>query len=162
MRTPGYDSDWAGDRDNARSTSGYCFFWANSLISWSSKLQSTVSFSSTMAEYVSASHTTAEALWLRETLMSINLLDPSVTTSLLGDNSGAYSISKDHLITQRSKHIATKYHLVRQETQQGSISLLDISSVDNTSNIFTKPLGFPLFSRHIPYKTSKSPNQHQE
>lgn len=143
-----YDSDWAGDKDNSRSTSGYCFFWANSLISWSSKLQSTVSSSSTMAEYISAYHTTAEALWLRETLLSMNLLDSSATIPLLGDNSGAYSLSKDHLITQRSKHIATKFHLVRQESQKGTISLSDIASVDNTSDIFTKPLGFPLFSRH--------------
>jgi hypothetical protein len=67
-----YDSDWAGDKDNARSTSGYCFFWSNALISWSSKLQATISSSSTMAEYVSAYHTTAESLWLREvTIRSI-------------------------------------------------------------------------------------------
>ena len=143
-----YDSDWAGDRDHARSTSGYYFIWANSLISWSSKLQATVSSSSTMAEYVSAYHTTAEALWLRETLLSMNLLDPSVSIPLLGDNSGAHSISKDHLITQRSKHLATKYHLVRRETQKGSITLVDIASVDNTSDIFTKPLGSALFIRH--------------
>ena len=61
-----------------------------------------------MAEYVSAYHTTAEALWLRETLMSMNLLDPSMTTSLLGDNSGAYSISKDHLISYQVPSCAAR------------------------------------------------------
>jgi hypothetical protein len=143
-----YDSDWAGDKDNARSTSGYCFFWSNALISWSSKLQATISSSSTMAEYVSAYHTTAESLWLRETLISIGLFSPGSTISLLGDNAAAYTLSKDHLVSQRSKHLATKYHLVRRETQKGSINLVDIASLDNTSDIFTKPLSSALFLRH--------------
>ena len=83
-----YDSDWAGDKDNSRSTSGYCFYWSNSLISWSSKLQATISTSSTMAEYVSAYHTTAEALWLRDTLTSIGLYPSGSTIPLLGSCSG--------------------------------------------------------------------------
>jgi hypothetical protein len=79
-----YDSDWAGDKDKARSTSGYCFYWFNSLLSWSSKLQGTISSSSTMAEYVSAYHTTAEALWIRETLLSIGLFPPGMIIPPLG------------------------------------------------------------------------------
>jgi hypothetical protein len=143
-----FDSDWAGDQDNARSTSGYCFYWSNSLISWSSKLQATISSSSTMAEYVSAYHTTAEALWLRDILTSIGVYHPASSIPLLGDNSAALALSKDHLVTQRTKHISTKYHLVRRETQKGSIKLLKISSVDNAADIFTKPLTTALFLRH--------------
>jgi len=97
---------------------------------------------------VSAYHTTAESLWLRETLISIGLFSPGSTISLLGDNAAAYTLSKDHLVSQRSKHLATKYHLVRRETQKGSINLVDIASLDNTSDIFTKPLSSALFLRH--------------
>ena len=143
-----YDSDWAGDKDKARSTSGYCFYWFNSLLSWSSKLQGTISSSSTMAEYVSAYHTTAEALWIRETLLSIGLFPPGMTISLFGDNTAARALSKDHLVNQRSKHIATKYHLVRRKCEQGVIELVDIPSTENTSDIFTKPLGSTLFLKH--------------
>src|SRR6188768_2842720 len=46
------DSDWAGDVDTRRSTSGYVFKMCGAAISWSSKLQSTPALSSTEAEYM--------------------------------------------------------------------------------------------------------------
>lgn len=45
------DSDWAGNPDDRKSTTGYVFNIGSGPISWSSKKQPTVSLSSTKAEY---------------------------------------------------------------------------------------------------------------
>ena len=134
------DADWAGDRDNARSTSGYCFFIGSSLLSWSSRLQATPASSTTHAEYFAAYHSTVEALWLRTLLNSINLLSPAEPTVLFSDNTGAIQLGKHHMITQRSKHFDTKLHLVRDSHQAGNIALQYIPTKSNIADILTKPL----------------------
>jgi hypothetical protein len=58
------DSDWAGDHDTRRSTSGYVFNIGSAAISWSSKRQPTVSLSSCEAEYIGQTNATKEAMWL--------------------------------------------------------------------------------------------------
>ncbi|XP_031741707.1 uncharacterized protein LOC116403902 [Cucumis sativus] len=59
------DADWAGDPTDRRSTTGYCFYLSDSLISWHSKKQSVVSRSSTELEYRALDDATAKLLWLR-------------------------------------------------------------------------------------------------
>jgi len=59
------DSDWAGDKDTRKSTSGYIFLLYGGAVSWKSTRQSVVATSSTEAEYIACSDAAKEALWIR-------------------------------------------------------------------------------------------------
>ncbi|XP_047341670.1 uncharacterized mitochondrial protein AtMg00810-like [Impatiens glandulifera] len=59
------DADFAGDRDDRKSTSGFVFFCGNTSISWSSRKQGSVSLSTTEAEYKASTHAAQECIWLR-------------------------------------------------------------------------------------------------
>ncbi|GFZ21561.1 hypothetical protein Acr_29g0007230 [Actinidia rufa] len=59
------DADWAKDPTARRSTTGFCFFLGDSLISWRSKKQTLVARSSTEVEYRGLVDTTQELFWLR-------------------------------------------------------------------------------------------------
>ncbi|GKC09692.1 ribonuclease H-like domain-containing protein [Tanacetum coccineum] len=62
------DVDWAGCPTTRRSTSGYCVFLGNNLLSWSAKRQPTLSRSSAEAEYRGVANAVAETCWLRNLL----------------------------------------------------------------------------------------------
>ncbi|GKC17270.1 ribonuclease H-like domain-containing protein [Tanacetum coccineum] len=66
------NADWAGCPTTRRSTSRYCVFLGNNLISWSSKRQPTLSRSSAEAEYRGVANVIAETCWLRNLLRELH------------------------------------------------------------------------------------------
>jgi hypothetical protein len=58
------DSDYAGDIDDQKSTSGTVFFIGSSIITWASQKQKTVAKSSCEAEYIAATTAASQAVWL--------------------------------------------------------------------------------------------------
>ncbi|KAK4394695.1 Retrovirus-related Pol polyprotein from transposon TNT 1-94 [Sesamum angolense] len=58
------DSDYAGDLDDRRSTSGYVFTLGGGIICWKSTVQSIVALFTTEAEYMVVAEADKEVLWL--------------------------------------------------------------------------------------------------
>jgi hypothetical protein len=138
------DSDWAGDRDTRRSTSGFAFTLADALVSWRSKLQTTVAFSSAKAEYMACCFATREAVWLRRLLNEVGLAMKG-PTPLHQDNSGCVSLSGNWRADQRTKHIDVQYHYVREQVEAKSVLVKRIATTEQVADALTKPLPRPKF-----------------
>jgi hypothetical protein len=68
-------------------------------------------------------------------------------TPLLCDNQGALFLSvstKNHL---RTKHIALRYHYIRDTIKDRFVNLLYVSTKEQLADVMTKPLGRDLFEK---------------
>lgn len=71
-----FNSDWTGDLEARKSTSGFSFMLNDGPVSWCFKTQPTVALSSTEAEYIALTLAAKEDTWLRLLLTKLGLLQP--------------------------------------------------------------------------------------
>lgn len=81
------DSDYAGDLEDRKSTSGYLFLLGGSAVSWASKKQPIVTLSTTEAEYVAATSCACQAIWLKRVLQEMGSKQSGSITMKCDNNS---------------------------------------------------------------------------
>ncbi|KAH9790140.1 Integrase catalytic domain-containing protein [Citrus sinensis] len=130
------DSDYAGDLDKRRSTTGYVFTFAGGPISWKSTLQSTVALSTTEAEYMAITEAVKEAIWLQGLLENLGLAQEHI--NVYCDSQSAIHLTKNQVYHARTKHIDVRFHFVREIVDEGKILIQKIKTVDNPADMLTK------------------------
>jgi hypothetical protein len=140
------DSDWAGDLDDRKSTTGFVFFMGNTAFAWSSKKQPIVTLSTCEAEYVAATSCVCQAIWLRNLLKELHLPQEE-STEIYIDNKSALALAKNPVFHDRSKHIDTRYHFIRECVSKKEVELKFVKSQDQIADIFTKPLKEDIFRK---------------
>ena len=138
------DSDYAGDCDNRRSTSGYVFTLNGGPIAWSSRRQDCVATSTTEAEYIAASEATKEAVWLRRLITQLGAKQRE-PTPIKCDNQSAIKLTKNPEYHRRTKHIDVRYHFVRHHQEMKNIEVSYVPTEDQVADILTKNLPGPRF-----------------
>jgi len=131
------DADWAGDKGDRRSTSGYFTLIGGNLVTWRSKKQTVVSVSSAEAEFRGITRGLAEVLWIRKLLTEIGF-PPKKTSKMMCDNEAAIQISENPVQHDRTKHVEVDRHFIKEKLEAGIIKLLFVQSKDQLADILTK------------------------
>jgi hypothetical protein len=119
-------------------------FLGDSLISWSSKRQSTVSRSSAEAEYRGVANAVAECSWLRNLLGELCCKIVKATL-VFCDNVSTVYMAKNPVHHKRTKHIELDIHFVREKVAIGEVRVAHIPTTQQLADIFTKGLPTSLF-----------------
>jgi len=154
------DSNFAGDPDDRKSTSGYVFILAGGAITWRARKQPLVAFSTVEAEYIGASDAAKEAIWVRSLyarilygkilykhaeqcphcLCSDNDSKATEPQQILVDNQGAIQLAKNPKFPERTKHISVRFHFVRDACERNPIKTTYLPTSDILADIKTKNL----------------------
>jgi len=138
------DSDYAGDIDDRKSTSGYVFSLGSGVVSWASKKQPIVTLSTTEAEFVAAAFCASHAIWLERILRKLKQCQRKCLT-LMCDNSSTIKLSKNPVMHGRCKHIDVRFHFLRDLTKEGKIELSYCDTSEQLADIITQPVKLDTF-----------------
>eukprot|EP00253_Pinus_taeda_P030109 PITA_30109 len=133
------DSDWVGDLDDQKFTTGYVFTLGSRPITWACKKQSAISLSSVEAEYRGAIEASKEVLWLRQILSEFCFQWQHLTT-LWCDNQSVIQLCKDPVQHQHRKHIELHMHFIRNLIHEHVFEVQYCSTNDQVFDIFAKAL----------------------
>ncbi|GJR35032.1 hypothetical protein Tco_1210716, partial [Tanacetum coccineum] len=117
--------DYEGCKDTFKSTSGGAQFLGEKLVSWCSKKQDCMALSIAKAEYVSLSACCAQVL---------------DKISIYRDSKLAIAISCNPVQHSRTKHIAFRYHFIKEHVEKGTIELYFVKTDYQLADLFTKAL----------------------
>ena len=132
------DADWGGSTDR-RSTSGYCFKFADSsVISWKTRKQPTIALSTCEAEYMALASATQEALYLIKLMQEIDEAFEQKNIEIFDDSQSAIALAHNPVSHGRTKHIDIKFHFIRHHVNVGNIVLKYVPTSLMLADVFTK------------------------
>lgn len=98
------------------------------------------------AEYIALSSAMCEVIPLVNLMTELKIVvyfydpTPGVKCKLFEDGRSCLVVAESACLTPRTKHIAIKYHHFRSMVKDGKIKIHSISTKEQQTDIFTKPL----------------------
>ena len=96
------------------------------------------------AEYMALSLAVKELIWIYMLLKSLglNVKRPCIVYE---DNRATVKIANNVTAMKRTKHIDIRHHFLREHVEQGTITIVPVSTKEQRADIMTKVLGKELF-----------------
>ncbi|KAE8883769.1 hypothetical protein PF003_g32038 [Phytophthora fragariae] len=104
-----------------------------------------VTLSSAESEYIAMAAAVQECIGLMMVLKDIGM--PVGPIVVMEGNQGAQQLAESKGVTQRSRHIDTKYHWLRDKIASGDVCVQYCPTSKMVADHFTKPLGRTKFER---------------
>jgi hypothetical protein len=98
-----------------------------------------VSLSTTEEEYIAVATCCTQVLWMKQMLEDIHI-HYNEPIPIFCDNTSAISISKNHVMHSKTKHIPIKFHFLREQVMSKVIKVEYVGTKDQIADVFTKPL----------------------
>jgi hypothetical protein len=133
------DANWAESRSDRKSNTGFICQLNGGTVSWACRRQSCVSLSSTEAEYVALSETAQEIVWLNNLIGDLGVKTDGAIR-IFDDNQSCIKMSEGSKFSNRTKHIDTKYHFIKDLKDKEKIKVEYVCTEDNIADIMTKAL----------------------
>ena len=97
-----------------------------------------VALCGTVADYMALTRAAQEALYLRQLQADLRFDHEGLGVLLLCDNQLSMKIAKNHVFHKRSKHIAIRYHFIREKVESGEIKLRFVRTKAMAADQLTK------------------------
>ena len=125
---------------------------------WVTKVSHMVCLSTAESEYVAAVEALKASLWLARMLAELRGI-PVPKVLLLEDNQACIRMATNPVVSSRNRHFAMRMWWLRQQVQDGTVSLQHIPTDEQRADIFTKVLPAPRFLALRDTVTSKHTQQ---
>jgi hypothetical protein len=115
------DADWAGNRDNRRSTSGFICLLHDGPVNWLSASQKCVALSTHESETIAGSVSASELIHLGMLRSEMTPGETHHTPTLALDNQGTLDSAHAPMLVPRAKHVDIRTHFLAEKIAEGKI-----------------------------------------
>lgn len=134
------DASWADNKIDRKSIGGHVILLNGASVCWSARKQSMVTLSTCEAEFVALSESCRAVFWIQRLL---NDMKQNVTmgTNIFEDNQSCLNlVEQEERLSDRSKHIDTRFHFVKDYIKKGFITCKYCPTEQMLADVFTKPV----------------------
>ena len=158
------DSDWAGDPDSRRSTSGVATYLLGVNLQSHSRTQQTIALSSGEAELYAIGAGATDSLFIRSLLLEACLI-PRVHLLVHTDSTAGKSKASSYGTSRKTRRVQLRHLFVQELVTSGMITIRKVLGTLNNADILTKYVNKETLARHVatfglrPGGTSSNPTR---